>query len=389
MESENQERLQRRNFDISFNELYDMYKDDELIIQPEFQRLFRWSKKQQSLFMESLLLDMPVPPIYVDEQQDGSYILVDGLQRISSYLNFRGIDLTLKDTEADTSVDEDIENETYANKDVEMDSIEDYDDDISYMDVPPSFELSGCEIRKDLNGKTYDELSVIDRRNLKRVFIRVEVLTKENEKSVKYHMFKRLNSGGSMLSSQELRNSNIRMVNNKFIDFINNLSKNSHYKKLTSYMLESDKKQMKPAENVLRYFLFKNKFLKDDYSKDGFKLDEELTTYLEEVSEEKVEFDYEYEGKSFENLVEYLGEKFGPNLFGGVSKASEKPTKKFIQYNFDGFMLYFSSEENRKEDIALEDILKIKNNEEYLSYRTGGIEKVKSRISYIKSKLGE
>ncbi|MFJ7407170.1 MULTISPECIES: DUF262 domain-containing protein [unclassified Lysinibacillus] len=376
MDLENQGRLNRRNFDISFNELYDMYKDEELIIQPEFQRLFRWSGKQQSLFMESLLLDMPVPPIYVDEQVDGSYVLVDGLQRISSYLNFRGIELNIVNEEATADSNEE-------------DIYDDIDEELSIMDVPPGFKLSGCEIRKDLNGKSYDELSIIDRRNLKRVFIRVEVLTKDNEKSVKYHMFKRLNSGGAMLSEQELRNSNIRMVDNRFIDFINDLAKNTDFKNLTSYMQLSEIQKMKPAENVLRYFLFKNKFLNNGYEKDRFKLDEELTLYLEEVTESKVDFNYEIEKENFEGLVKYLSDNFGPGLFGGVSKASERIMKKFIQYNFDGFMLYFSNENTRKNTITLEQITNIKKSSEYLSYRTGGIEKVKSRISYINSKLGE
>lgn len=256
------------------------------------------------------------------------------------------------------------------------------------MDVPPGFKLSGCEIRKDLNGKSYDNLSIIDRRNLKRVFIRVEVLTKDNEKSVKYHMFKRLNSGGSLLSEQELRNSNIRMVDNKFIDFINDLSKNAHFKKLTSFMRLPEVQQMKPAENVLRYFLFKNKFLTEGYSKDRFKLDEELTLYLEEVTEGKTEFDYESERINFEKLVEYVS-NFGPELFGGVTKTSDRTSKAFVQYNYDGFMLYFSEENNRKDNITLEDITKIKKSDEYLSYRTGGIEKVRSRISHIRTELGE
>lgn len=283
MNKENDGRLNRRNFDISFNELYDMYKDGELIIQPEFQRLFRWSEKQQSLFIESLLLDMPVPPIYVDEQIDGSYVLVDGLQRISSYLNFRGIQLQIENQEE--IINPDLEDEQF----MEVDQIE-----ISPR-INPGFQLSGCEIRKDLNGKSYDDLSIIDRRNLKRVFIRIEVLTKDNEKSVKYHMFKRLNSGGSLLSEQELRNSNIRMVDERFINFINELAKNPDYENLTQYMSLKDIQQMKRSENVLRYFLFKNKFLNNGYSRDSFKLDEELTQYLEEVTEGKVDFDYDKE----------------------------------------------------------------------------------------------
>ncbi|SCX66924.1 DUF262 domain-containing protein [Lysinibacillus fusiformis] len=372
-------RLSRRNLDISFNELYDMYKDGELVIQPEFQRLFRWSETQQSLFIESLLLDMPIPPIYVDEQEDGTYILVDGLQRISSYLNFRGIELGASEEANDSDGDTEIV----------TDDEEDYEQNWLDTTVNPGFTLQGCEIRADLNGKSYDDLNILERRNLKRVFIRVEVLTKENEKAIKYHMFKRLNSGGAMLSQQELRNSNIRMVDSKFINFINSLAQNNEYQNLTKYMLKADLKKMKRSENVLRYFLFKNKFLEESYARDSFKLDEDLTLYLEEVTVGKVSFDYELERAKFNKLVEYLDRNFGADIFGGIISRSNNTSKKFVQYNFDGFMLYFSEEENQKEDITLDDIINIKKSEDYLNHRTGGIENVKSRVESIRRQLGE
>src|SRR6266550_5881292 len=84
------EKIRSRTLDLSFNELLDMHKSDELIIDPEYQRLFRWSEGNQSRFIESLLLEMPIPPIYVIELSEGIYELIDGLQRISSYLHFRG-----------------------------------------------------------------------------------------------------------------------------------------------------------------------------------------------------------------------------------------------------------------------------------------------------------
>lgn len=374
-------RLSRRNLDISFNELYDMYKDKELIIQPEFQRLFRWTEIQQSLFIESLLLDMPIPPIYVDEQEDGTYVLVDGLQRISSYLNFRGINLNMQENNGGINLEIAISGKK------EQD---DYEEEFFENEITsPGFALRGCEIRQDLNNKTYNDLSLIDRRALKRAFIRVEVLTKDNEKAIKYHMFKRLNSGGAMLSQQELRNSNIRMVDSKFIDFINALAQNSNYQHLISYMQNSDLMKMKGSENILRYFLFKNKFLDPTYSKDSIKLDEDLTLYLEEVTTRKIEFNYEQEKEIFEALVEYLNTKFGPDIFGGILSKSNTTTKKFIQYNFDGFMLYFSETANQKEDITLDNIINIKKDSEYLSYRTGGLENVKSRLDFIRKKLGE
>ena len=82
--------IRTRSLDVSFNELYDMYLNKELIISPDYQRMFRWEPEKQSRFIESLILEMPVPPIFVIEIKDGEYELIDGLQRISSYLRFRG-----------------------------------------------------------------------------------------------------------------------------------------------------------------------------------------------------------------------------------------------------------------------------------------------------------
>ena len=84
------EKIRTRSLDLSFNELLDMFINEEFIIDPEYQRLFRWSEGSQSRFIESLLLEMPVPPIFVIERSEGIYELIDGLQRISSYLHFRG-----------------------------------------------------------------------------------------------------------------------------------------------------------------------------------------------------------------------------------------------------------------------------------------------------------
>ena len=82
--------IRTKSLDVSFNELYDMYKDGELTIAPDYQRLFRWEEEKQSRFVESLILEMPVPPIFVIETQDGVYELIDGLQRISKLSSFQG-----------------------------------------------------------------------------------------------------------------------------------------------------------------------------------------------------------------------------------------------------------------------------------------------------------
>jgi len=70
-----------RSLDMSFNELADMYRTGELHITPEYQRTFRWSGAKQSQFIESIILEMPIPPIYAVEVAEGKWELIDGLQR--------------------------------------------------------------------------------------------------------------------------------------------------------------------------------------------------------------------------------------------------------------------------------------------------------------------
>lgn len=118
--------VRTRSLDVSFNELLDMHSNGELNISPDYQRLFQWSEGARSRFIKSLLLQMPVPPIYVVEEEDGKYLLIDGLQRISSYLHLRG----------------------------QLDA--------DHLDPPvrtgAKLVLSECDIVTELNGKTFDDL---------------------------------------------------------------------------------------------------------------------------------------------------------------------------------------------------------------------------------------
>src|SRR5437764_14911019 len=76
---------------MSIGELMSLYKDEELDIHPEFQRFFRWSLKQKSRLIESLLLGIPIPQIFVAQRADGVWDVVDGLQRLSTIFEFAGI----------------------------------------------------------------------------------------------------------------------------------------------------------------------------------------------------------------------------------------------------------------------------------------------------------
>src|SRR5580658_384265 len=78
-------------YDMSVGEILNLYRDNELIIHPEYQRLFRWKGIQKTRFIESLLLGIPVPPIFVFQTPRGAWELIDGLQRLSTIFEFVGV----------------------------------------------------------------------------------------------------------------------------------------------------------------------------------------------------------------------------------------------------------------------------------------------------------
>lgn len=80
--------VRTESLDMSVGEIIGLHQQKELVIQPDFQRLFRWSKVQRSRLVESLLLELPIPSIFVIEKDNGVLELIDGLQRISSLLHF-------------------------------------------------------------------------------------------------------------------------------------------------------------------------------------------------------------------------------------------------------------------------------------------------------------
>jgi uncharacterized protein DUF262 len=217
-----------QSLDLSFNELFDMITAKELNITPDYQRLFRWSEGQRSRFIESLILEMPVPPLFMIEEEDGRYQLIDGLQRISSYLHLRG----------------GLEAPHLQSAPVRMGD---------------KLRLVDCDIVKELNGLTFDDLPASMQIRLKRAFINVWVIRKGTDPHFKYHMFKRPNTGGEELSEQQVRNCAIRMLSNEFSDFIVAQSKYEHFETCTDALTEARMLSAIDQELVLRFFALRNR----------------------------------------------------------------------------------------------------------------------------------
>ncbi|RLG22996.1 DUF262 domain-containing protein, partial [Methanosarcinales archaeon] len=82
--------IQTDQYPISIGEIINIYEHEELDIHPQFQRYFRWNNLQKSKFIESILLGIPIPPIFVAQRKDGIWDVVDGLQRLSTIFEFVG-----------------------------------------------------------------------------------------------------------------------------------------------------------------------------------------------------------------------------------------------------------------------------------------------------------
>lgn len=338
-------KIRTKSLDVSFNELYDMYKNNELTISPDYQRLFRWEEEKQSRFVESLILEMPVPPIFVIETEDGVYELIDGLQRISSYLHFRGE--RLGETKDDFLV------------------------------------LHGCDIVEDLNGITFDLLPKALQIKIKRSFVRMEVIKKESETSLKYHMFKRLNTGGELLSAQEIRNCTIRLLGSKGIDFLEECSKNTDFTAVINRVALEKRKTRYDQELILRFFAIKNDI--DNYK---YPVTEYLTRYLEKITTGEASFDYEKEKHIFEKTFQFINENWGEEAFSGKT-INGTIRNEFVLYYFDGIaistaLLIDQIMDYDNIDKVVQIINEIKYGTELQPYKTGSVNGVKSRITLFK-----
>ena len=258
--------------DFSFGELLNLHNDKEIVIRPEYQRLFRWSNEQRSRLIESIVLGLPIPPIFLIEGNNGILELIDGLQRTSSVLQF---------------LDHEAINE-------------------------PELVLVGCDIVPELNNKRFKDIPLSVRLKVKRSPIRATIINKSGDAFVKYEMFKRLNTGGSLLSAQEIRNCSSRMVDggDVFYDAIQEMAKYPAFTGAIARLPESFKEKRADEELVLRFFavtLFRDKYKGN--------IEEWLDSFMEDTLFGRTSFDLVNERKRFTAVFDLIHSKLGNEAF--------------------------------------------------------------------------
>ncbi len=219
--------VKTQNIEYDLETLVKKVKRNTIKLDPEYQRKYRWSEETSSRLIESLILNIPVPLIYlsqdidVDEEAEedvARYSVIDGQQRLTAIVNF-------------------MENR---------------------------YSLSGMDVLEDLNGSFYKDLPPFLIRRLEERTIKCLRIDSTVDSQVKYDIFERLNSGAVQLESQELRNAVYR---GPFNDMIKKLAKNKDFMIMVGIDIDNPEvntkvKKMEDVELVLRFFaLIDNNYL--------------------------------------------------------------------------------------------------------------------------------
>lgn len=321
--------LSTDRLDMSFGEIMSMYERDEIIIDPDFQRLFRWDDYQKTRFIESILIGIPIPPIFVAEDEKGRWELVDGLQRISTIFSLFGILKTVKEKNNWIMGEGDLICELK---------------NLACKDLPLKFQL-----------------------NIKRASCRVEIIKWNSIFDMRYELFNRLNTGGSELTDQEIRNCIFRGVSKEFNKFLRKCSDNSDFVALIQ-PTERQLEQLYMDELVLRYCSLIN--IHDGLSQN---ISQHMTSFMK-YAVKNIELIPTLE-KSFLSVLKIL-KPIGKDVFRGNNFVFSTSLYDCVMMGLSKNIEYYEKE---RTDLLIEKINKLKESEDFKK-ASGSASASKSRI---------
>lgn len=285
-------------YSMSVGELISMYESDELNIRPQFQRFFRWTPYQRSRLIESLLLKIPIPSIFVSQRNDGVWDVIDGQQRLSTIFQLAGV---LKD---------------------------------EYGRRSDPFKMTSTKFLPSLADKTWDGIGRDNQLLIKRSKIDVRIILRESSDVSQYELFQRLNTGGSQLSDQEMRNVIMITVDPSFYEWIETLAGDEYFQSCT-LLTDRASNERYDLELVMRFMAL--------YSRDESLLNVgDLGSFLDDQAEyfaKKKSFDRESEERVFSTTFRVLFENYGDDIFRRYDCGSERHLGGFLISAFEVFAI--------------------------------------------------
>lgn len=335
-------RVKTEKQDLPVETLVSWVNRGKLNLQPDFQRNFVWDNGKASRLVESLLLAIPIPVIYVAEEMNRTYSVVDGQQRLTSICSFV--------------------NGKFSNE--------------------QNFKLSGLQVLKELNRKTFGDLPTELQEEILNFTLRFIIIEKDSDPDVKFEVFERLNLGAEKLNDQEVRNCVYR---GNYNELLRSLSQNPHMLKI----MQSDEPHTRMADRqlILRFFaMWRNtpqnykgptkRFLNTEMELYR-NLSEEAINEMRTVFEKSIEMAYViFQEKAFRRY--YHGNAYDPN---GTWEKSRFNVALWdtILYTFSH---YDSSEILPLKDHIREEFLDmITNDQKFVEYISSSTDKV-DRIQY-------
>lgn len=321
-------------------------------LRPDFQRRRRWDRPKQSRLIESFIMNIPIPPIFLYEYEFSKYEVMDGLQRLTAIKEF-------------------------------------YDD---------KFPLEGLEYWKELNGKKYSELpleikSGIDRRYLSSLILLKETAnSKTKADEMKQLVFERINSGGAKLEYQESRNA---LHSGKFNDLVITLSRNEYFCKIFDIPISEEEteelacntmyKTMADVEMVVRFFAMRYlddyegitlKVFFDKFTDSANKLSQSVLDDYQHVFEQTIKLVYDIYGEQAFCLYKQISGKEQWYLTRNPKKTIYDPVMTVLSQKLEYTDFFLKN----KDQVMAATIQLMKNQPELFNGRKGTKSDIAKRI---------
>lgn len=303
------------SYPMSIGELAGMYERGEILLRPEYQRYFRWSDEQKSKLIESILIGLPLPSVFVSQDKDGSWEVVDGMQRLSTIFDFMDI------LKAETT-----RSKYYKN-------FQQLTDELFYLG--------------EFADKGWSDFSRRIQLDFKRTKVQLTILLRETDLDAKFELFQRLNSGGTAISGQELRNAIMAGNNAKTLEWFEALADNADFKSVCG-LSDRDLSTRFDVELVLRFVAFLSPEIENLPKAKG--VDVFLTSALRKILDDD-QFEYESYRAKFVSTFKAINESWGDSALKYKSKPG---TGKFSISFFEAVALGVAQNLNalpRKDDL--------------------------------------